>query len=46
MVPAKTPFAFPACPADPHVELPLAIPWQYCVTLLSQELPNTLPRKF
>src|SRR6478672_64145 len=43
---ARIPLGFPACPVEPHVELPLAMPWQYCVTLFSHELAPAWFRKF
>src|SRR4051794_33019179 len=39
-VPPRTPLGFPACaPLVPHVIVPVATPWQYCVTEFSQLLP-------
>lgn len=40
--PVKIPVLLPACvPKVPQVTVPVATPWQYWVTLLSQELPPT-----
>src|SRR5438046_1343501 len=39
---ARTPAGLVACvPALPHVTVPAATPWQYCVTELFQALPPT-----
>src|SRR3954462_2823168 len=43
--PARMPLGFPACaPLAPQVIVPVATPWQYCVTEFSQLLPPTEPR--
>src|SRR3954453_13058289 len=45
-VPTQIPLGFPAAfPAPLQKTVPLATPWQYCVTLFSQLLPPTSVRK-
>src|SRR5438067_8815400 len=45
-VPARIPDGLPAAwPAPLQKNVPLATPWQYCVTLVSPQLPPTPLRK-